>query len=74
MDDNIKWLIIGFMVVFSVAFGAIGFKEYNNTKAGIEFSKQGLEECRKVPDGMNTTTIWVKSCKEYYIITKEMEK
>ena len=74
MDNDIKWLLLGFMLLLMFGFGAIAFKEYNNTKASIEFSKQGLEECRKVPGGMNATTIWVKSCENYYKITKEMEK
>ena len=74
---EMKWYMIGLMGIALAGMIPLSINQYTENKTKIEYAKMGLEECPNLDSIIHnaTTTIWVKSCKNYtdnyYLHNKE---
>lgn len=63
---EVKWYMIFLMVTGTAGVIGLSFGEFNKSNKSIEAIKAGLEECPNLNSKHDSTsTIFVKSCKEY---------
>lgn len=60
-----KWFFIFMGIAVVTAFVGMAASNVYSQKAGVEYSKNGLEECPNLRANGSNETIWVKDCTKY---------
>ena len=69
-----KWFLTLLGVAVVVAFTGLSVNEVYSQKVGIEYSKNGLEQCPNLRARASNETIWVKDCIKYMESYNKLEE